>query len=148
MSFQTLVRDKIHRNTEQYYLQQKIMYEKNHNNTVLKDAVGNIIRKDDVGNISETWEDILELQGVIQHRQDDKVSNAGEESQLRYYGYFNPTFNLYTDKLSNYRVKFVRDYETLYLRIIEYDPNNFLRANHHHIVLVMEEDLKYQGRQE
>ena len=147
MSYQTLVRNKLKRHTEQYYLQEKITYQKD-DKEILKDAVGNIIRKDDVGNISETWEDVLELEGVIQHRQDDKITNAGEESDLRYYGYFNPTFHLQTDNLANYRVRFVRDYETLYLKIIQYDPNNFLRGKQHHIVLVMTEDLKYEGRQE
>ena len=56
--------------------------------------------------------------------------------------------NLETDKLSNYRVKFVRDYETLYWFIKEYDPNNYLFDKQHHITLVMEEDKKYKGRQE
>ena len=75
MSYQTLVRNKLKRHTEQYYLQEKITYQKD-DKEILKDAVGNIIRKDDVGNISETWEDVLELEGVIQHRQDDKITNA------------------------------------------------------------------------
>ena len=135
----------LERPTEKYYLQKLITYNKDHH--TIKDEVGNIIRKDEVGNISEEWEDIQELSGVIQHRQDEEIDRQGRESTLTYHGIFTPTFNLETDKLSNYRVKFVRDYETLYLFIKEYDPNNFLFDKRHHITLVMELDKKYEGRQ-
>ena len=93
------------------------------------------------------WEDIQELHGVIQHRQDDNADVQGRESTLRYHGIFTPDFDLETDKLSNYRVKFVRPYETLYLFIKEYDANNYLGQNQHHITLVMDADKKYFGRQ-
>lgn len=146
MSFITLTNRFLKRPTEKYYLQKKDTYVKEDN--VIKDAVGNIVRKDAVGNTSETWSDVLELEGVIQHRQDAKIDFQGEESAVAYYGYFKPTFSLETDKLANYRVKFVRDYETLYLKITQYDANNYYRRYHHHIVLVMEEDLKYKGRQQ
>lgn len=147
MSFITLNRI-INRPTEQYYLLEKYQYQTNSTQTVTKDEIGNIIKKDDVGNISNEWINTLELKGVIQHRQKNRISNAGEESKLRYYGYFEPTFHLDNNKLDNYRVKFVREYETLYLRILHYDPNNYLRHKQHHIVLVMDEDKKYYGRQE
>lgn len=136
----------LERPTEKYYLQKLIVNKKEHHQ--LKDEVGNIIKKDDVGNISEKWEDVQELHGVIQHRQDETIGRQGRESSLTYHGIFTPEFDLETDKLSNYRVKFVRDYETLYLFIKEYDPNNYLFDKQHHITLVMEEDKKYQGRQE
>ena len=136
----------LERPTEKYYLQKKISYTPKHK--VLKDEVGNIIRKDDVGNISEEWEDIKELHGVIQHRQDEVVDFQGQESSVTYHGIFLPEFDLETDKLSNYRVKFIRDYETLYLSIKEYDPNNYLFDKQHHITLIMDEDKKYFGRKE
>ena len=136
----------LERPTEKYYLQKLIVNKKEHHQ--LKDEVGNIIKKDEVGNISEKWEDLQELHGVIQHRQDESIDKQGRESSLTYHGIFTPEFNLETDKLSNYRVKFVRNYETLYLFIKEYDPNNYLFDKQHHITLVMEEDKKYQGRQE
>lgn len=136
----------LERPTEKYYLQKKISYTPQHK--VIKDEVGNIIRKDDVGNISEEWEDVQELHGVIQHRQDENIDYQGRESFLTYHGIFLPEFKLETDKLSNYRVKFVRDYETLYLFIKEYDPNNYLFDKQHHITLIMDEDKKYFGRQE
>lgn len=136
----------IERPTEQYYLQEKKQYQKHHKQ--IKDEVGNIIRKDDIGNISEQWEDIQELHGVIQHRQDNDIDYKGEESDITYHGIFTPEFHLINNELSNYRIKFVRDYETLYLKIIEYDPNNYLFDKQHHITLIMQEDKKYQGRKE
>lgn len=136
----------LERPTEKYYLQKKITYKPQYK--VIKDDVGNIIRKDDVGNISEEWEDVQELYGVIQHRQDENIDFQGRESTITYHGIFLPDFKLETDKLSNYRVKFVRNYETLYLFIKEYDPNNYLFDKQHHITLIMDEDKKYFGRQE
>ena len=145
MSYYTLQR-LLKRPNEQYFLQKRIVYQKD--NKRLKDDVGNIIRKDDVGNITEEWEDVQELHGVIQHRQDDEADIQGRESSLTYHGLFTPDFELETDKLNNYRVKFVRDCETLYLFIKQYDANNYLRGRQSHITLVMDEDKKYFGRQE
>ena len=88
MSFETLTRI-INRPTEQYYLQKKEIYtEEIEPQKILKDEVGNIIQKDEVGNIKEQWIDVLELEGVIQHRQTEKITEAGQESTLKYYGYF------------------------------------------------------------
>lgn len=153
MSFETLNRI-LHRPTEKYILQtKKVFTEEIYPQKVLKDEVGNIIQKDEVGNIKEEWTDLQELTGVIQHRQREDISDAGQESKLRYgrmgyLGYFNPDFELETDRLADYRVKFIRDYEILYLRIMEYDPNNYLRNKQHHIVLGLIEDKKYFGRAE
>lgn len=154
MSFKTLSRDILKRHNEEYILQKKVTYVEDISDNKLKDEVGNVIEKDEIGNIKDTWEDLQVLSGVIQHRQYEKqrnrvlsITEAGEESTVRYYGYFDPTFSLKTDALADYRVKFVRDYETLYLKILEYDPNNYLRNDHHHIVLGMERDRKYEGRQ-
>ena len=144
MSYYTLQRI-LKRPNEQYFLQKKITYQKKHHQ--IKDEIGNIIKKDEIGNISEEWEDIQELHGVIQHRQDDNADVQGRESTLTYHGIFTRDFDLETDKLSNYRVKFVRPYETLYLFIKEYDANNYLGQNQHHITLVMDADKKYFGRQ-
>ena len=145
MSYYTLQR-LLKRPNEQYFLQKRVIYQKD--NKRLKDDVGNIIRKDDVGNITEEWEDVQELHGVIQHRQDDEADTQGRESSLTYHGLFTPDFDLETDKLNNYRIKFVRDYETLYLFIKQYDANNYLRGKQSHITLVMDADKKYFGRQE
>lgn len=130
---------------DEYYLQELITYKKQHNQ--IKDEVGNIIRKDEVGNITEEWQDIQQLHGTIQHRQDDDTDYQGRESDIKYHGYFTPEFKLKSNELSKYSVKFVRDYETLYLSIIEYDPNNYLLGEQHYITLIMQEDKKYKGRQ-
>ena len=145
MSFYTLQKI-IRRPNEKYFLQKRIVYKKEHKQ--LKDEVGNIIRKDEIGNLSEKWEDVQELHGVIQHRQDESIDYQGRESTLTYHGLFTPDFDLETNRLSEYRVKFIRDYETLYFFIKEYDANNYLRGNQNHITLVMDLDKKYAGRQE
>jgi len=145
MSYYSLQRV-LKRPNEKYFLQKLVTYKKDHHQ--IKDEIGNVIRKDDVGNIQEEWQDIQELHGVIQHRQDENIDYQGRESSLTYHGIFTPDFDLETDKLSLYRVRFERDYETLYLYIKEYDANNYLRGNQSHITLVMDVDKKYFGRQE
>ena len=154
MSFETLYARVLKRNNQQYYLQIKEQYtEEIEPQHVMKDEVGNIIKKDAVGNLKEKWITIQELKGVVQHRQREDITEAGQESKTRYgrqgyYGYFIADFQLETDKLADYRVKFVRDNEIVYFRIMEYDPNNYLRENNHHIVLGLIEDKKYFGRLE
>lgn len=145
MSYYSLQRI-LKRPHEKYFLQKLITYKKDHHQ--IKDEIGNVIRKDDIGNIQEEWQDIQELHGVIQHRQDENIDYQGRESTVTYHGIFTPDFDLETDKLSLYRVRFERDYETLYLYIKEYDANNYLRGNQSHITLVMDVDKKYLGRQE
>ena len=154
MSFETLYSRVLKRNDQEYYLQQKQQYtEQIEPQHIIKDEIGNIITKDEVGNLKEQWNTICELQGVIQHRQREDITEAGQESKTRYgrqgyYGYFIANFQLETDKLANYRVKFVRENEVVYFRIMEYDPNNYLREKNHHVVLGLIEDKKYFGRQE
>lgn len=147
MSFETLYSRVLKRKDHQYYLLKKEVYtEEIEPQRVLKDEVGNIIPKDKVGNIKEKWQEVQELKGVVQHRQTEKITESGQESTIKYYGYFQSDFSLNTNKLANYRVKYVSKNETLYLKIIEYDANNYLRERQHHIVLVMEEDRKYFDR--
>lgn len=154
MSFETLYARVLKRNNQQYYLQAKQQYtEQIEPQHVMKDEVGNVVKKDAVGNLKEQWITIQELQGVIQHRQREDITEAGQESKTRYgrqgyYGYFIANFQLETNKLANYRVKFVRDNEIVYFRIMEYDPNNYLRDKNHHVVLGLIEDKKYFGRSE
>lgn len=154
MSFETLYARVLKRNDQKYYLEQKQQYtEQIEPQHVMKDEIGNVIVKDAVGNLKEQWNIVCELQGVIQHRQREDITEAGQESKTRYgrqgyYGYFIANFQLETDKLANYRVKFVRENEIIYFRIMEYDPNNYLRDKNHHVVLGLIEDKKYFGRQE
>lgn len=147
MSFETLYTRVLKRQDHKYYLLKKEQYiEEIEPQEVLKDEVGNIIPKDEVGNIKEQWLQIQELKGVVQHRQTEKITESGQESTIKYYGYFQSDFSLDTNKLANYRVKYISKNETLYLKIIEYDANNYLRERQHHTVLVMEEDRKYFDR--
>ena len=154
MSFETLYSRVLKRNNQKYYLQRKEEYvEEVYPKQVVKDEVGNIIEKDAVGNLKEKWVTVQELRGVVQHRQREDITEAGQESKIRYgrqgyYGYFAPDFQLKTNKLANYRIKLTHNGETLYLRIMEYDPNNYLRDKNHHIVLGLIEDKKYFGRAE
>ena len=89
---------------------------------------------------------IVDLETTGLSAKTEKITESGQESTIKYYGYFQSDFSLNTNKLANYRVKYVSKNETLYLKIIEYDANNYLRERQHHIVLVMEEDRKYFDR--
>ena len=147
MSFETLYSRVLKRKDHQYYLLKKEVYtEEIEPQRVLKDEVGNIIPKDKVGNIKEKWQEVQELKDGVQKKETEKITESGQESTIKYYGYFQSDFSLNTNKLANYRVKYVSKNETLYLKIIEYDANNYLRERQHHIVLVMEEDRKYFDR--
>lgn len=140
----TALNNIIKRPTEKYILQQKEEYKIDNTDNVLKDEVGNIITKDEIGNTKTNWKDIVELKGVIQLRQISQIDESGEESELKYVGYFNPKkFNIDTDKLANYRVKIIRDYEIIVLKITEFNPNLFLRNDKHHYKMGFVEDKKY-----
>lgn len=134
----------IKRPTEKYILQKKVDYILDNTNNILKDEVGNIITKDEVGNIESEWKDLITLEGVIQLKQISNIDNSGEESAIQYVGYFNPKkFNIETDNLSSYRVKIIRDYEIVILKITEFNPNLFLRNDKHHYKMGFVEDKKY-----
>ncbi len=156
MSFQTLMR-RLKRPHERYTLQHKKKMNVTSRYEYVKDEVGNVIErkvyeledgsvKDDIGNIPNKWIDLQMLNGVIQHKQDEEIVVAGEQSDIYYSGFFEPTFHIETNTLSDYRIKFERPYETIYLKIIQYDPNNYLRHNQHHIELTLIEDRKYEEK--
>lgn len=142
---------RISRPNETYTLQKKIevIPVKNITKTTLKkDAVGNIIRdtsniKDEIGNPKTKWEDVQLLQGVIQQQQDLEINTAGSQSKLQYVGYFVPNFKINTNKFENYRVIVKNDYETLVLRISEFNPNLYYQHNRHHYKIGFIEDKKY-----
>ena len=141
----TALNNIIKRPMEKYILQQKMEYKVDDKSNILKDEVGNVIIKDEVGNNKITWKDIVELEGVIQLKQISQIDESGEESEIQYVGYFNPKkFTIDTNKLSNYRVQIIRDYETITLKIIEFNPNLFLLNNKHHYKMGFIEDKKYE----
>lgn len=75
------------------------------------------------------------LHGIIQAPQELEIGVKGEESNPDYVGYFMPEFNLEAVNLADYRIRYERPYETMILKIIEYNPNLFLRHKRHHIKL-------------
>lgn len=95
----------------------------------------NVGEKDELGFSKKEFQCVQELHGIIQAPQEMDVDFKGEESNPKYVGYFMPEFNLEVSKLADYRLKYERPYETLLLKITEYNPNLFLRHNRHHIKL-------------
>ena len=77
------------------------------------------------------------IHGVVQRPQGQEIDFKGEESNPHYTGYFLPDFILETDKIADYRIKYVRPHETLLLKIEEYNPNLFLKGKRDHIQLEM-----------
>lgn len=101
--------------------------------------------KDELGFSKKGFQSIQELHGIIQAPQEMEVDFKGEESNPKYVGYFMPEFNLKVSNLADYRLKYERPYETLLLKITEYNPNLFLRHNRHHIKLKLILEKKQDG---
>lgn len=95
----------------------------------------NTNEKDELGFSKKDFQCIQELNGIIQAPQKMDVDFKGEESNPAYVGYFMPEFELEASNLADYRLKYERPYETLLLKITEYNPNLFLRHKRHHIKL-------------
>ena len=101
--------------------------------------------QDEFGFAKEELVEIQEIHGVIQLFQDEEIDFKGEESNPDYTGYFLPEFILETDKLADYRIKYIRPYETQILKISSYNPNRFLRHTRDHIQLRLILEKKYSG---
>lgn len=97
--------------------------------------LGRINEEDELGFAKTGLCCIQELNGLIQAPQKLDIDFKGEESNPDYVGYFMPEFELKTSELPSYRIKYERPYETLLLKITEYNPNLFLRKKRHHIKL-------------
>lgn len=100
--------------------------------------------QDEFGFAKEELVDIQEIHGVIQLFQDEQIDFKGEESNPNYTGYFLPEFILETNKLADYRVKYIRPHETQILKITSYNPNRFLRHTRDHIQLQLILEKKYE----
>ena len=83
-------------------------------------------KKDELGFAEETYIPIQELDGIIQEPQILDIDFKGQESNPTYTAYLMPTFNLETEDLNEYRIQYERPYETMILKIVQYDPNLFL----------------------
>lgn len=105
--------------------------------------LGHSHRKDELGYPIQEYIPIQELNGIIQAPQDLEIGFKGEESNPRYKGYFMPEFELEQERLSDYRIKYERPYETMLMKIVEYNPNLFLRHKRHHIRLILKLEKKH-----
>ena len=101
--------------------------------------------QDEFGFAKETLVEVQEIHGVIQLFQNEEIDFKGEESNLDYTGYFLPEFIIETDKLADYRIKYIRPHETQILKISSYNPNRFLRHTRDHIQLQLILEKKYNG---
>lgn len=93
--------------------------------------------EDELGFAKTEIAELQEIHGIVQRPQDQEIDFKGEESNPHYTGYFLPDFILETDKIADYRIKYVRPHETLLLKIEEYNPNLFLKGKRDHIQLEM-----------
>ena len=101
--------------------------------------------QDEFGFAKEELTELQEIHGVIQLFQNEEIDFKGEESNLDYTGYFLPEFILETNKLADYRIKYIRPHETQILKISSYNPNRFLRHTRDHIQLQLILEKKYNN---
>lgn len=105
--------------------------------------LGTSYKKDELGFSEETYIPIQELHGVIQGPQVLDIDFKGQESNPVYTAYLMPTFNLEAENLNDYRIKYERPYETMLLKIVQYDPNLFLKHKRHHVEIHLVLEKKY-----
>jgi hypothetical protein len=104
--------------------------------------MGHSHEKDEIGFPKKEFVPIQELHGIIQAPQNSDIGFKGEESNPRYIAYLMPEFSIDMDKLADYRIKHIRPYETKVFKIMQYNPNLFLRHNRHHVKLVLRLEKK------
>ena len=105
--------------------------------------LGHSHEKDELGYPKEDYIPIQELHGIIQAPQDLDIGFEGQEFNPGYIAYLMPEFNIESSKINDYRIKFERPYEIMLLKIIEYNPNLFLRHKRHHVELHLILEKKY-----
>lgn len=104
------------------------------------------LNQDEFGFAREELIELQEIHGVIQLFQNEEIDFKGEESNPDYTGYFLPEFIIETNKLADYRIKYIRPHETQILKISSYNPNRFLRHTRDHIQLQLILEKKYQSQ--
>lgn len=100
-------------------------------------------KKDDLGFAKEQYIPVQTLQGIIQEPQELDIDFKGQESNPIYTAYLMPDFDLEAENLNDYRIKYKRPYETMLLKIVQYDPNLFLRHKRHHVEIHLILEKKY-----
>jgi len=101
--------------------------------------------EDELGFSKKEYVDIQEIHGVIQRPQDIEVLMKGVESNPDYVGYFLPEFILKQNEIDDYRIRYERPFETMIMKIDEYNPNLFLRHKRDHIRLKLILEKKNDG---
>ena len=99
--------------------------------------------KDELGFAKEAYIPIQKLRGIIQEPQNLDIDFKGQESNPGYVAYLMPDFDLEAENLNDYRIQYERPYETMLLKIVEYDPNLFLRHKRHHVEIHLILEKKY-----
>ena len=105
--------------------------------------LGHTNKKDDLGYPIEEYIPFQELHGIIQAPQDLDIGFEGQESNPIYIAYLMPEFELEANILNDYRIQYQRPYETMLLKILQYNPNLFLRHKRHHVELHLILEKKY-----
>lgn len=101
--------------------------------------------KDTLGFPMEKYIPVQELNGIIQAGQSLDIDFHGQEAQVSYIAYVMPEFDLERENLNDYRIKYIRPYETMLLKIRSYNPNLFLRHKRHHVKLGLILEKKGDG---
>lgn len=99
--------------------------------------------KDELGFAKEAYIPIQKLRGIIQEPQNLDIDFKGQESNPSYVAYLMPDFDLEAEDLNDYRIQYERPYETMLLKIVQYDPNLFLRHKRHHVEIHLVLEKKY-----
>lgn len=99
--------------------------------------------KNELGFAKEKYVPVQKLKGIIQAPQQLDIDNKGQESNPIYIAYLMPSFDLEAENLNDYRIKYKRPYETMLLKIVEYNPNLFLRHKRHHVKIRLILEKKY-----
>lgn len=131
MSFRELYQT-FNRPDEQIYLLKRVPI--NNNGNLVFDEFG--FAKTEYKDIESHDNEVCKIKGVIQQPQKIEINEKGVESNPYYTLYCFP-ISLKMSELNEYRIKYIKPYETCILKIVEYNPNLFLggkgRSNQHHV---------------
>lgn len=119
----------------------KRTYRDNETLTLMK--LGLSEEKDELGFAKEAYIPIQKLRGIIQEPQNLDIDFKGQESNPSYVAYVMPDFDLEAEDLNDYRIQYDRPYEKMLLKIVQYDPNLFLRHKRHHVEIHLILEKKY-----
>ena len=141
MSFKELYHT-FNRPDEQIYLLKKKSINKD--GKVILDEFG--FAKTEYKDIESSEDKTYKIKGIIQQPQKIEINEKGVESNPYYTLYCFP-IHLKMTELNEYRIKYVKPYETCILKIVEYNPNLFLggkqHSTQHHVKMKLLLEKKY-----